>query len=147
MTGTSNTALRATAGLASIAAGTLHWEIWAHHGYRATPIREMFIASAVVGVVFGLLAFVPKQAAALPAAVVNALFLGAFALSRVSSVPTFHGKWSESGLAPKDAMLIGVSTTLLLLIAEAVAVLLGLASIVAGRPRRSVPLPGEYARA
>ncbi|MEO5680119.1 MAG: hypothetical protein ABIS47_10665 [Acidimicrobiales bacterium] len=147
MTGTSNTALRATAGLASIAAGALHWDIWANHGYRATPIREMFIASAVVAVVLGLVAVVPKRAAAMPAAVANALFLGAFTLSRVSTVPTFHGKWSESGLAPKDAMILGVSTTLLLLVAEGLTVVCGLASLLLGRPRRSVPLPGAVARA
>ena len=94
----------------------------------------------------GLLALVPRRRAALPAAVANAAFLGAFALSRVGEVPTFHGGWSERGLAPEDAMILGVSTTLLLLVAEGVAVVCGLASAL-GRDRRSVPLPAEYARA
>ena len=147
MTGTVNTLLRTLAGVASIAAGVLHWNIWADHGYRQTPIREMFIASAVVGVALGLLAVVPKRGAAIPAAVANAVFLGAFALSRVAEVPTFHGPFSEKGLAPEDAMLVGVSTTLLLLVAEAVAVVLGLASLAFGRARRPAPLPYEVARA
>lgn len=147
MTGTVNTLLRTLAGVASIVAGVLHWNIWADHGYRQTPIREMFIASAVVGVALGLLAVVPKRGAAIPAAVANALFLGAFALSRVAEVPTLHGPFSEKGLAPEDAMIVGVSTTLLLIVAEAVAVALGLASVAFGRARRSAPLPYEVARA
>ncbi len=142
-----NLVLRALTAVASIAAGALHYDIWANHGYRSTPIREMFLASAVLGVALGLLALVPRRRAALPAALVNAMFLGAFALSRVSEVPTFHGPWSETGLAPEDAMIQGVSTTLLLLIAEAAAVLFGLASVLFGGRRRSAPLPAEYARA
>jgi len=142
-----NTVLRALAAAASIAAGVLHWDIWANHGYKATPIREMFIASAVVAVALGLLALVPRSKAAIPAGVANAAFLGAFALSRVSEVPTFHGPWSENGLAPADATILGVSTTLLLLVAEALAVTFSVASVVLGRRRRSVPLPAEHARA
>lgn len=142
-----NPLLRSLAAVASIAAGVLHWDIWANHGYRSTPIRELFIASAVVAVVAGLIALTPKRGAAIPAALVNALFLGAFVLSRVSEVPTFHGAFSERGLAPRDATFMGVSTTLLLLIAEGVAVVFGLASILFGRTRRSRPLPVEFARA
>ncbi len=142
-----NTLLRSLAAVASIAAGVLHWDIWANHGYRQTPIREMFIASAVAGVALGLFAMLPRRGAAIPAVVVNAVFLGAFALSRVSEVPTFHGPWSEKGLAPADAMIAGVSTTLLLVVAEGAAVLFGLASLAFGRARRSAPLPYEVARA
>lgn len=146
MTGPVNTLLRTLAAVASIAAGVLHWDIWANHGYRSAPIRELFVASAVVGVVAGLLAFVPKAASAVPAVLVNALFLGAFILSRVASVPTFHGSFSESGLNPKDAIILTVSTTVLLLVAEGAAVVLGAASVFFGRGRRSTPLPSEYAR-
>ncbi len=142
-----NAALRLVAGLASIGAGALHYDIWANHGYRSTPIREMFIASAVVGVLVGLIAFASKHKAALPLVVANAIFLGAFALSRISEVPTFHGGWSESGLAPESAMLLGVSTTLTLLVAEGLAVAAGLASLAFGRTPRSRPLPAEVARA
>ena len=143
-----NQVLRAATALFSIGAGVLHWDLWANHGYRSTPVREMFIASAVVGVVLGLLCLVPRRSAALPAAVANALFLGAFALSRVAEVPTFHGGWSESGLAPENAMLGGtVSTTLVLIVAEALAVATGLASVAFGRARRTRALPAEYARA
>lgn len=142
-----NKVLRATAALLSIGAGVLHWDIWANHGYRSTPVRELFVASAVIGVVVGLVAFVERQRAALPLVVVNALFLGAFALSRVTELPTFHGGWSETGLAPDGAMLVGVSTTLVLVLAEALAVVCGLASIALGRQPRGRPLPTEVARA
>jgi len=141
-----NKILRAAAALFSIGAGVLHWDIWAHHGYRATPVREMFIASAVVGVVVGVIALVFGRWAAVPAVVANIAFLGAFALSRVSEVPTFHGGWSETGLAPSDATIVGISTTLLLLTCEGLAVVCGLASLLGGRTR-SRPLPSEYARA
>ncbi len=146
MTGPLNTLLRTLAAVASIAAGVLHWDIWANHGYRSTPIRELFVASAVVGVIAGLLAFLPKAASAVPAVLVNVVFLGALVLSRVASVPTFHGPFSASGLEPMDAMIVGVSTTLLLIVAEGAAVVLGVASIFFGRGRRSTPLPSEYAR-
>ncbi len=142
-----NKLLRAAAGLFSIGAGVMHWDIWANQGYRETPVRELFIASAVVGVVVGLLAYVDRQRAALPAAVANLAFLAAFGLSRVTELPTFHGGWSESGLAPTDAMYGGVSTTLLLLLAEALAVACGLASFFFGREPRAVPLPSQVARA
>jgi len=147
MTGPANTFLRTLTAIGSIGAGVLHWDIWANHGYRNTPVREMFIASAVAGVAVGLLALLPKRGAALPAVVANAAFLVAFALSRVTTLPTFHGPFSERGLAPTDAMIGGVSTTLLLLIAEGAAVVLGLGSLLFGRAARSRALPAEFARA
>lgn len=142
-----NFLLRALTAAASIAAGVLHWDIWAHHGYRATPIREMFAAAAVLGVALGLVALIPKSRAALPAAAASAMFLAAFALSRVGEVPTFHGGWSETGLAPTDATIIGISTTFLLLLAEAAAVAAGVASLFFSGAPRSTPLPNEFARA
>ncbi len=142
-----NLVLRLVTAAASIAAGVLHWDIWANHGYRSAPVRELFVASAALGVAVGLLALVSRKAA-LVAAVVNAGFLAAFALSRVSEMPTFHGGWSEEGLAPVEAMIQGVSTTLLLLVAEGVAVACGVLSLLFGRrERRGRPLPAEYARA
>jgi len=138
--------LHAVTALLSIAAGVLHWDIWAHHGYRQAPVRELFVASAAVGVVVGLLAFLSQRWAVLPAVVANAAFLGAFALSRLTELPTFHGSFSESGLNPSDATLAGISTTGLLVASEALAVLLGLASLLFGRRSRSRPLPAEYAR-
>ena len=142
-----NILLRAVTAVASITAGVLHWDIWANHGYRSAPIREMFVASGVLAVALGLLALVPRRTAALPAAVANAVFLVAFAVSRVGEVPTFHGGWSEAGLAPDGATILGVSTTLLLLLAEGLAVVCGLASALFRGQRRSVALPAEYARA
>lgn len=141
-----NILLRVVAALASIAAGVLHWDIWAHHGYRQAPVRELFVASAAAGVAVGLVALINRRWAALPAVVANAGFLGAFALSRLTEIPTLHGSFSESGLNPRDATLGGVSTTAVLVGAEALAVLLGLASLVFGRGSRSRPLPAEYAR-
>ena len=138
--------LRIVTAVASIAAGALHWDIWANHGYRSAPVRELFVASAVLAVVLGLVACVNRRKAALPAAAANAVFLAAFALSRVTELPTFHGGWREVGLAPDGATLLGVSTTLLLLVAEAVAVAAGLASLAFGRERRTA-LPGRLARA
>lgn len=142
-----NTVLRALTALASIAAGALHWDIWANHGYRSAPVRELLVASAVLGVVLGLLATVNRRTAALPAALANAAFLGAFALSRVGELPTLHGGWREVGLAPADATILGISTTLLLVVAEALAVVFGLASVLFGRQRRPGALPAEFARA
>jgi hypothetical protein len=141
-----NRLLRASAGLFSLVAGLLHWDIWANHGYDSTPVRELMITAAVVGVVLGLLAYVDRQPAALPAAVANLLFLGAFALSRVASLPTFHGGWSESGLAPAGATYFGISTTLLVLLAEALAVACGFASVLFGREAPARALPSEVLR-
>lgn len=141
-----NKILRAAVALFSIGAGVLHWDIWAHHGYRFSPVRELFVASAVLGVVLGLFALVNRWWAALPAALACAGFLGAFALSRLSEVPTFHGGFSESGLNPSDATLLGVSTTLVLVLCEALAVALGLATLLVGRRPRSQPLPAGYSR-
>jgi len=142
-----NTILRVATALLSIAAGVLHWDIWAHHGYRQAPVRELFVASAATGVLVGLIALLSWRWAALPAVAANAAFLGAFALSRLTEIPTLHGSFSESGLNPSDATLAGISTTAVLVAAEALAVLLGLASLVFGRRPRSRPLPSEYARA
>ena len=142
-----NIALRAVTAVASIVAGVLHWDIWAHHGYRSAPVREMFVASAALGVALGLLAFVNRRRAAVPAAVASAVFLAAFALSRLDEVPTFHGGWSDAGLAPQDASVLGVSTTLLLVVAEVAAVLCGLASLLFRRQPRPAALSVAYARA
>jgi len=142
-----NTLLRAVTAVLSIGAGVLHWDIWANHGYRSTPVRELIVASAVIGVIVGLVALIDRPRAAIPAVVANAAFLGAFALSRWTELPTFHGGWSESGLNPTDATILGVSTTLLLVLAEGLAVLCGLASVYFGREPRAVPLPTDFARA
>jgi len=138
--------LRAAVALLSIAAGVLHWDIWAHHGYRQAPVRELFVASAVAGVVLGLVALLNRWAV-VPAILANAAFLGAFALSRLSEVPTLHGGFSESGLNPSDATLVGVSTTLVLVLCEGLAVVAGLAAFLSGGRSGSRPLPSEYARA
>ena len=142
------TVLRVAVALFSIGAGVLHWDLWANHGYRSTPVREMFVASAVLGVLVGFLALVDRRGAVVPAVVANAAFLGGFALSRTSEVPTFHGGWSESGLAPDGATLGGLSTTLVLVVAEGLAVLSGVTALLAGRRRpRSQALPASVARA
>jgi len=141
-----NKLLRSAAALFSIGAGVLHWDIWANHGYRFTPVKEMFVASAAAGVVLGLLALIGRRWWALPAVVANAAFLGAFALSRLDEVPTFHGGWSEKGLAPKEATLLGISTVLVLVVSEGLAVTCGLASLLFGGSPSSRALPSEFAR-
>jgi hypothetical protein len=142
-----NTLFRALTAVFSIAAGVLHWNLWANHGYRTAPVRELFIASAVIGVAVGLIAIVERANAGLPAAAVNAVFLGAFALSRVAELPTLHGGWTESGLAPESATLLLVPTTLILLVCEGLAVVCGVASAYFGRERSGPGLPAEFARA
>ena len=130
----------------SLLAGLLHWDLWANHGYDGTPVRELIIGAAVVGTLVGLLAFSERPGATLPAVVANAVFLFAFALSRVAQLPTLHGGWSESGLAPTGVTSLGVSTTLVLLVAEALAVAGGLGTFLLSREPRPVPLPTAFAR-
>lgn len=142
-----NKVLRAATAILSISAAVLHWDIWANHGYRSTPVRELLIASAVIGLVAGLVAFVDRAGAGLPAAAANAVFLGAFAVSRVAELPTFHGGWRESGLAPDSATVLGLSSTLLLVLAEALAVACGVGAAFFGREVRAAPLPAAFARA
>lgn len=141
-----NQLLRGATALFSIGAGVLHWDLWTNHGYRDTPARELIIAAAVIGVVVGLIAFVDRLRAGVPAVAANAVFLVAFALSRVAQLPTFHGGWSESGLAPDSAEFLGAPTTLILVVAEALAVIFGIASIVFGREPRATALPNEVVR-
>lgn len=141
-----NKVLRALAAIFSIGAALLHWDIWANHQYRFTPVREMFIASAVVGGLVGLFAFFPRRWAAIPVAVANAAFLGAFVLSRVAEVPTFHGGWSEKGLAPKGVVTLGISSTLVLIVCEGLAITFALAALAFGRRDRNIALPAEVAR-
>lgn len=142
-----NTLLRALTAVFSITAGVLHWNLWSNHGYRSAPVRELFIASAVLGIALGLVAIIERSSSGLPAAAANAVFLGAFALSRVAELPTLHGGWTESGLAPDSATILLVPTTLILLVCEALAVVCGVASAYFGRERASAPLPVEFARA
>jgi hypothetical protein len=130
----------------SLVAGLLHWDLWANHGYDGTPVRELIIAAAVVGTLAGLLAFSERPGATMPAVVANAAFLLAFALSRVAQLPTLHGGWSESGLAPDGVTSVGISTTLVVLVAEALAVTFGLVSFLLSRDPKAVPLPTAFAR-
>jgi hypothetical protein len=139
--------LRALTVIFSMLAALLHWDLWANHGYDDTPVRELFIAAAVIGILVGLVAFAERQRTSLPAVVANATFLLAFALSRLVELPTLRGGWSESGLAPEGVTSVGVSTTLVLLVAEVLAVAFGLAVFLLGREPRPVALPTEFARA
>ena len=141
-----NPVLRALTVIFSVVAGLLHWDLWANHGYDATPVRELLIAAAVIGVIVGLVAVSDRPRATLPAIVANAVFLVAFALSRVAALPSLHGMWSESGLAPDGVTSAGVSTTLVLLVAEVLAVACGLGALLLAREPRALPLPTEFAR-
>jgi hypothetical protein len=75
--------------------------------------------------------------------------LAALGLSRIASLPTPHGRWSEIGLAPGGQTFFGVRDTLIVIVAEALALVACLA-LVAVRSRnavgtvtrrRSAPLP------
>lgn len=141
-----NPVLRALTVIFSVIAGLLHWDLWANHGYDATPVREMLIASAVIGVVAGVVAFSDRPWATLPAIAANAVFLVAFALSRVASLPSLHGLWNESGLAPEGVTSAGISTTLVIVVCELLAVACGLGAFLLVREPRAVALPTEFAR-
>jgi hypothetical protein len=126
---------RAAIALASVLAGVLHYDIWANHGYRAAPVRELFVLQAVAAVAAGALALLPRTVAAAPAVAVSAASLIAFLLSRTVGVPTLHGSFEEGGLQPSDASIAGISTTLLVLLAEAVVVAAGASILLRRAPR------------
>ena len=122
--------------------GYIHFRLW-HGVYRHAPVREMFLIDVVLSAFLALAVFIPKPAFALAGAALTAGSLVAIALSRTVGLPTFHGKWTEVGLAPQQA-LFGINETLLVIIAESVALLACLALVtLALRARTSTPATGR----
>jgi hypothetical protein len=117
--------LRGVVAVSSVLTGFLHYDIWANHGYRGAPVKELFIAQAVAAAVAGGLAVIPRATAVLPAIAVSAGSLAAFALSRTVGVPTLHGSFEESGLQPSAAHVLGLSSTVVILVAEVAAIVCG----------------------
>lgn len=129
--------LRIVAAAAVLIGGYCHYHLW-DVAYRHTPVKEMFVINFVASLVIGIaLVIGPRRLAALGGIGVSALTLVAFILSRNGGVPTFHQKFTESGLQPSNVHVFGVKVALLTLITEGVALLLCLV-ILSRSPRRRV---------
>lgn len=120
------------------AAGYLHFRLWAA-GYRYAPIREMFVVTFVLAAVIGVALLASKWFPAAAGAALSAGSLTALALSRTVGLPTPHGRWTEVGLAPGQTLL-GVNETLLIIIAELVAVVACAAVLMLALRSRRVPV-------
>jgi hypothetical protein len=101
--------------------GYIHFRLW-HGVYRHAPVREMFLIDVVLSAFLTIAVFIPRRVFAAAGAVLTGGSLAAIALSRTVGLPTFHGKWTEVGLAPQQS-LFGINETLLVIIAESVAFL------------------------
>jgi hypothetical protein len=127
--------------------GYIHFRLW-HGVYRQAPIREMFLLNVALSAVLAVALLIPKRVFALAGAALSAGSLTALILSRTVGLPTPHGRWTEIGLAPGQTLL-GVNETLLIIVAESVALVACLALVVlafrsrvgADGRRRNAPLP------
>lgn len=124
---------RASVAACIAVAGFVHFRIWEHE-YRHAPVREMFVANAIVSVVLviGLVAGIASrrpqsraQRAMLTAGMVFCLAsLAAFALSRGPGLPTLHGSFKEHGLETTAAYVFGIGSAKVVLVAETIAAVL-----------------------
>jgi hypothetical protein len=75
--------------------------------------------------------------------------LAAFGLSRGPGLPTFHGKFTETGLQPHNVRFLGQPAALGVLIVEGLAVLLCLALLLRGpgAQKSTNPSAPEWSRA
>jgi hypothetical protein len=127
--------------------GYVHFRLW-HGVYRHAPIREMFVLNIVLSAVLAVALLVPRRVFAIAGAALAAGSLTALVLSRTVGLPTPHGRWTEIGLAPGQR-LFGVNETLLIIVAESVALLACAALVVlavqsrvgADGRRRNAPVP------
>lgn len=119
-------AARAVVAITSVLSGALHLDIWANHGYRSAPVRELFVLQGSAAIAAGVTVLMPRAGAAWPALLVNMASLIAFALSRTVGVPTLHGSFAETGLQPSGARLLGVSSTAVTLVVGVLAVVISL---------------------
>ncbi len=135
------------AAIAIAVGGYLHFHLW-HGVYRNAPIREMFVVNIVVSALVAVALLIPKPIVAMAGAALTAGSLTALILSRTTGLPTPHGRWTEIGLSPGQTLL-GVNDTLLIIIAESVALVACAALLVlawrsrvdANGRRRNAPLP------
>lgn len=128
--------LRIIAAVAIVIGGYCHYHLW-DVAYRHAPVRELFVINAVASALVGIgLAIGPRRLAALGGIGLSVLTLAAFALSRGSGVPTFHGTFTESGLQPSGVHVLGVQVAVLTLIVEGVALLLSLVTLFRNPKRR-----------
>lgn len=124
---------RASVAACIAVAGYVHFRIWEHE-YRHAPVREMFLANAivsavlVVGLVAGIASRRPQSRVQRGIPSAGMLFclasLAAFALSRGPGLPTFHGSFKEHGLETTAAYVFGIGSAKVVLVAETVAAVL-----------------------
>ncbi|MDQ6782092.1 MAG: hypothetical protein M3063_01325 [Actinomycetota bacterium] len=135
--------VRVLAGVAVLIGGYGHYHLW-DVAYRHTPVKELFVIEAIASLVIGIgLVIGPRRLVALGGLGVSVLTLVAFGLSRIKSVgvPTFHGKFTETGLQPSNVHVLGVGVALMTLIVEGIALLLSLVILTRtpSRARRAPP--------
>lgn len=108
--------------------GYLHFDLW-RDVYRRAEIREMFLLNVFASAFLAVAILAPlrqvlmNRLVALGGLALAGGSLLAFALSRGPGLPTPHGLWKESGLSPEGIEFLGASTTLVVLIAEGIALL------------------------
>lgn len=120
----------AGAAVCTALAGFVHFRIWQNE-YRHAPVREMFIANAVLSalLVLGILAGMaprrsqsPAHRGLLVAVMVFCLAsLVAFGLSRGPGLPTLHGSFKEHGLETTSSYVFGFGSAKAVLVAETLA--------------------------
>jgi hypothetical protein len=131
-----NRILTVLAAIGIAVGGYIHFHLW-QGVYHHAPIREMFVLNVVVSAFLAIAVLIPTRVAALAGAALAAGSLAALGLSRIASLPTPHGRWSEVGLAPGGQTFFGVSDTLIVIVAEALALVACLA-LLAVRSRNAV---------
>lgn len=138
--------LIAVAAISIAVGGYVHFRLW-HGVYHLAPIREMFLLNVVISAFLAFAIFVPGRVTALAGVALSAGSLGALTLSRTVGLPTPHGRWTETGLAPAGQTLFGISDTLLIIGAESLALLACSALLViAVRNRTPVVRNGDRRR-
>jgi hypothetical protein len=123
----------------------VHFRLW-HGVYHRAPIHQMFVLNIVLSAFLAIAVFIPRRVFAAAGGLLAAGSLGALALSRTSfGLPTsLHVRWMEKGLAPSGQTLFGVSDTLLVIIAESVALLACVGVVLATtRADRAESAPGD----
>ena len=125
-----NRVVTIVAAVAIAVGGYLHWKIW-DDAYRHAPVREMFLINVGLSAVLAIaLLLRPTKLIAAGGFLLAAGSLVAFALSRGPGLPTFHGKFTETGLQPHNVQFLGQPAAVAVLVAEALAVICCLGLLV-----------------